>query len=152
MWAAERGAQVLRGRGDELVMESSFSAVREMLWGEVRRDGSILEEGAARLAAPVFEAEMAGDTDRDRAGAVLHGLYWLMAGLAAKGPAVLLLDDAHWLNPASARFVVYLGRRVESLPVPLVVALRVGEDPALVGSCSVASRTGGDGVAPGAFE
>jgi len=85
------------------------------------------------LAAPVFETEAAGAVDRDRAAAVLYGLYWLLAGVAERRPVLLLVDDAHWLDPASARFVVYLARRVTSLPVLLVVGLRTGERAGVVG-------------------
>ena len=42
-------------------------------------------------------------------------------------PLALLVDDAHWLDPASARFLLYLARRIESLPAVLVVAQRRGE-------------------------
>jgi DNA-binding CsgD family transcriptional regulator len=117
---------VLRGRGDQLVVGSSFAAVRELLWAEVQRPSDLVQ-GAARLAAPVFEAELGEAADRDRVGAVLHGLYWLVAGLAERERLLLVVDDAHWLDPASARFVVYLARRIESLPALLVVGLRIGE-------------------------
>ena len=35
--ASTRGMRVLRVRGDELVMESSFAAVRELLWQEMQK-------------------------------------------------------------------------------------------------------------------
>ena len=54
--AQERGITVLRVRGDELVMESSFAAVRELFSREAEGDLSSLQ-GAARLAAPVFDTE-----------------------------------------------------------------------------------------------
>jgi hypothetical protein len=59
---------VLCVRGDVLVMESSFAAVRELFSSEAEGDLSLLQ-GAARLAAPVFEAESLGAVDRDRAAA-----------------------------------------------------------------------------------
>ncbi|MGZ4331396.1 MAG: ATP-binding protein, partial [Solirubrobacteraceae bacterium] len=130
--ARERGMTVLGVRGDELVMESSFAAVRELLSHEAAGGLSSLQ-GAARLAAPVFEAEAVGAVDRDRAAAVLHGLYWLLAEVAERGPLLLLIDDAQWLDAASARFVVYLARRVGSLPGLLVVGLRTGERSAVAG-------------------
>ena len=130
--AQVRGITVLRVRGDVLVMESSFAAVRELFSREADGDLSSLQ-GAARLAAPVFDTEVADAVDRDRAAAVLHGLYWLLAGVAERGPLLLLVDDAQWLDAASARFVVYLARRLSSLPVLLVVGLRTGERAGVVG-------------------
>jgi hypothetical protein len=117
----------LRVRGDELVMESSFAAVRELLWSEVDARSELLD-GAAGLAASVFERGDSERVDRDRVAAVLHGLYWLVADLADRGPIALLVDDAHWLDAASARFLVYLSRRVGSLPVLLAVGVRTGDD------------------------
>jgi DNA-binding CsgD family transcriptional regulator len=125
--ARELGMQALRARGDDVSMESSFAAVRELLW-TAGTQGTDAARGSARLAAPVFEAEGSElGEDADRAVAVLHGLYWLVADLADSGPLALFVDDAHWLDRASARFLVYLARRIESLPVLLVVAVRRGE-------------------------
>ncbi len=125
---AERlGLRVLRGRGDELVMESSFAAVRELFWERVRAIGIDGLDGAARLARPVFAAELGVGGDRDRASGVLHGLYWLTADLADEGPLVIVVDDVQWLDAASARFLAYLTRRIEALPVLLITALRTGE-------------------------
>ena len=125
--AEELGLVALRVRGDVLVRESSFAAVRELLWTEVEARPELLD-GAAGLAASVFERGDSERVDRDRVGAVLHGLYWLVADLADRGPIALLIDDAHWLDPASARFLAYLARRIESLPVLVAVSLRPGDD------------------------
>ena len=40
----------------------------------------------------------------------------------------LVVDDAHLLDAASARFLLYLARRIGSLPVVLIVAMRPGGD------------------------
>ena len=123
----EREMVVLCVRGDLLVQESSFAAIRELLWAQVGL-GRVELDGAARLAKPVFATEpMIGGVDGDRAGAVLHGLYWLVAGLAERAPLVLILDDAHWLDAASERFVRYLAGRIESLAALLVVGLRAAD-------------------------
>ncbi|MGP0053076.1 MAG: AAA family ATPase [Solirubrobacteraceae bacterium] len=128
--AADRGVTVLATRGDALVMESSFAAVRELLWARVRAIGVDRLDGAARLAMPVFGTEHVVGRDRERASAVLHGLYWLVADIAEHQPLVLLIDDAQWLDAASARFIEYLARRCDSLRILVVVALRTGESPA----------------------
>ena len=125
-YARERGMTVLRVLGDDVVMESSFAAVRELFWPQVRARATAFE-GAARLAAPVFDVEAGARTDRDRVSAVLHGLYWLVADLAGETPVALLVDDAQWLDAASSRFLLYLARRIDSVGVLLAVALRTGE-------------------------
>ena len=107
-------------------MEFPFSAVRELLWPGVSDGEVALLAGAAQFAAPVFDVVADAGETRDRVGAVLHGLYWLVANLGDRRP-LLLVDDAHWIDPASARFVLYLARRIESLPVLLLAAARPGE-------------------------
>ncbi|MBA2337353.1 MAG: tetratricopeptide repeat protein [Acidimicrobiia bacterium] len=52
----------------------------------------------------------------------LEALSLLMVGMAS--PALLVLDDAHWLDRASAEFVAYLVRRLDTLPLTVVVTLR----------------------------
>jgi hypothetical protein len=122
--AQRRPVDVLRASGDELVIDSSFATVRELFWPRLGQIGTAAFEGAAGLAAPVFEGRSEGAGKAEPVGAVLHGLYWIVAGLAERGPLVLVVDDAHLLDPASARFLLYLARRIASLPVLLAVALR----------------------------
>ena len=123
----KRGIVVLRAIADELLMGSSFATVRELLWPRVQAAGQGVWEGAAGLAAPVFRTEGAEIAERPPAASVLHGLYWLVAGLAEHAPLALLVDDGQWLDHASAGFFAYLARRVGPLPVLLVVAMRGGE-------------------------
>jgi DNA-binding CsgD family transcriptional regulator len=122
--AAALGMQCLRARGDDVSMESSFAAMRELLAPAAGPDAF---RGSAGLAAPVFRGEADAAPEADRAAAVLHGLYWLIADHCDRGPVALLVDDAHWLDPASVRFLLYLARRLESLPAVLVVGQRRGE-------------------------
>lgn len=59
--------------------------------------------------------------------AVLHGLYWLVANIAERGPTVLAIDDAHWADGPSLRFVGFLSRRLEGMGVLVVLASRRDE-------------------------
>lgn len=86
--------------------------------------------GAAGLAGPVLGlGGGSGDSF-----AALHGLYWLVANLAAVGPVVLACDDLQWADEPSLRWLVYLCHRLEGLPV-LVAATtrppRPGDSPLL---------------------
>ena len=150
--ALAREMRVLRTRGDELVVDSSYAAVRDLFWGVVRAAGPELLVGAARLASPVFDGEAAGGADSDRAGSVLYGLYWLVANVAERGPLVLLVDDAHWLDLASAHFLEYLARRLEGLPVLLAVATRSGEGTDPSGRLRVLSEAAASVLAPRGVE
>ena len=138
--AAQRGMEVARARGDELVMGSSFAAIRDLLSAHVQADPELLD-GAAGLAGPVFDRRSLERVDRDHVAAVLHGLYWLVAGLAERGPLVMLIDDAHWLDGASARFLAYLVRRMDSLPVLVAVATPPGMGGELSRALAPLSKT-----------
>ncbi len=48
---------------------------------------------------------------------MLHGLYWLTVNLTAEGPLLLSIDDVQWCDTASLRFLAYLVKRIEGLPV-----------------------------------
>ncbi len=63
----------------------------------------------------------------DSSFGILNGLYWLTVNLAAQQPVVIFVDDAHWADPPSLRFLGHLLRRIEGLPVAVVVALRPNE-------------------------
>ncbi len=143
VWVAQaraRAADVLRASGDELVMDSSFATVRELFWPRLGEAGGGVFGGAAGLAAPVFEGQSDSGGKPEPVGTVLHGLYWFVAGLAERGPLALVVDDAHLLDAASARFLLYLAQRIGSLPVLLVVAMRPGDPVRLAELSELAER------------
>jgi DNA-binding CsgD family transcriptional regulator/predicted negative regulator of RcsB-dependent stress response len=130
--ARRRGMVAATARGAELEREFAFGVVRQLFEPAVSGPGGpALFDGAAALAAPVFESPAAG-SDRgvvaERSFAVLHGLYWLCANLADRAPLLLAVDDVHWSDPPSLEFVSYLARRVGELRVALLVASRPGEE------------------------
>lgn len=67
-----------------------------------------------------------GESDLDPR-AVGSGLTALLSYLAADGPLILAVDDAQWLDPASARSVAFALRRLEHRPVAMIAAVRVLE-------------------------
>jgi hypothetical protein len=97
-------------------------------------------DGAAALAARVFDWAEAGPVEDDVRYAAMHGLYWLVANLAARQPLVLAVDDAHWADAPSLRWLAHLAARVEHLPVALLLAVRDGPDePELLGELRAAA-------------
>ena len=121
---APAGCQVLHAQADPVSADASFAAVRELLEPATRSAPRAVWEGAAERARPVFAPSELERLDHDRAASVLHGLYWLVAGLSEVRPLVLLVDDAHWLDEASLRFIAYLAPRLCSLPVLVVLGPR----------------------------
>jgi len=106
------GARVLTARGLALEQGFGYGIVRQLLDPVRGEDG--LMDGAAALAARVFDWAEAGPVEDDVAYATMHGLYWMVANLG--GPLVLAVDDAHWADAPSLRWLAHLAARVERPP------------------------------------
>ena len=121
--------RVLSARGSQLERSFGFGAVRQLFEPAISDPAvrDTLLAGAASVAKPVFE-EMPGDDAVSNGGfAVLHGLYWLTVNLATTGPVLICVDDIQWCDSASLRYLAYLVKRLEGLPVLVVLAMRTGE-------------------------
>ena len=79
---------------------------------------------AGRLAFPALGLGVAAGGRKDDEFALLHGLYWLTADMARESPLLLAVDDLHWSDRPSLKFVAHLIRRLEGLPVLLMVSAR----------------------------
>jgi len=126
------GLRVLTARGLALERGFPYGIVRQLL-DPVRGEAGLLD-GAAGLAARVFDWTEAGQVEDDVPYATMHGLYWLVANLAARQPLVLAVDDAHWADVPSLRWLAHLAVRLDGLPAALFLVARDGPDsPALLG-------------------
>lgn len=72
--------------------------------------------------------------------AVAHGVLWLCSALAAERPLALIVDDAQWADPVSLEVLLYVARRIEGLPLLLMLAARPFDPRAARGLISL---TGG---------
>ena len=127
--AVERGMRVLHACGTEFEREYPFGIVRQCLQPVVRRDAERerLLHGAAQLAEPVLVGVPEG-IEVPPPG-LLHGLYWLVANLADETPVAVVVDDAHWADEPSLRFLAYLARRVDALRIAVLIGARRDDDP-----------------------
>jgi DNA-binding NarL/FixJ family response regulator len=123
------GFRVLAARGSDLERELPFGVVRQLfdplLVDPAERARWLT--GPAEPAARVFEPPADGDAAADVSFGVLYGLFWLTANVATEGPLLLVIDDLHWCDQASLRFVAYLEPRLEGLPVLVAGAARTSE-------------------------
>lgn len=125
-------ARLLAAVGGELEREFTFGVVRQLLEpvvhgasDERRRQ---LLSGAAELAGPLLGVgPLAHEPGEDATFAVLHGLYWFVAALSEERPLVLVVDDLHWSDAASLRFLTFLARRAGDLPILLLLGTRPEE-------------------------
>jgi DNA-binding CsgD family transcriptional regulator len=130
--ATRQGARVLTARGGVFEQAAGFGVAQQLfesgLAGRSREDLVQLFDGAAALARPLLgggEAAVPVDSIQAR-----HGLYWLLANLAEEGPIALLLDDAQWCDGPSLDWLLYLARRIEGLPVTVILTVGLGEPDA----------------------
>src|SRR5215469_3397542 len=130
--ANEPGWRVLTARGLAHEGGLSFGIVRQLIEpvrgaaGPGEWDDML--DGAARLAARVFGREEAGPVEDDAPHAAMHGLYWLIANLAARRPLVIAVDDAHWADAPSLRWLAHLAARLDGLPAAVLLSVRGGPD------------------------
>ena len=138
--AEERGHLVLMGSGSEFERDLPFGvfvdALDDFVASQVldtdETDGEWLSNLAGVLPAlrrgdrSVVPA--AGD-ERHRAH---RSVRRLLQVLAERAPLVLVLDDLHWSDPASAELIASLLRRDAAAPVLLALAYRSGREPALL--------------------
>jgi DNA-binding CsgD family transcriptional regulator len=157
--AAAGEFEILTARGGELEGEFAFGIVRQLFEAplatatpELRAE---LLAGAAGLCAALFASAptTASGERAESSFAMLHGLYWLTANFASRRPTLVVVDDLHWADEPSLRWLHYLSRRLEGLPVLLLLGTRPPEpanipglvEELLADSAGVVMRLGGLG-------
>jgi len=143
--AGERGHLVLAGSAAELERDAPFALWIDALDGHV--DGEALagmsREQVAELAVALPAAGRvagvapAGAVERHRVGRAVRAL---LERLAAARPVTLLLDDAHWADPASADVIALLLHRPPEAAVLLALAARTRRAPWLDAALERAAR------------
>src|SRR6516165_8193876 len=144
--ARRRGRTVLRARGSDLERDFAFGVVRQLFEAPLSGSQELLR-GPASPAAALFGSAGTSGTSQDTRFAVQHGLYWLTVELASREPLLVAVDDAHWADEASLRWLAYLAPRLEGSRIVLVVALRPDE-PASQAPAPVALRRAANVLRP----
>ena len=118
--AAASGFDVLRAVGVESEIELPYAALQQLCAPILRL--------AERLPEPQRDAlEVAlGVRAGTAPSAILVGLAitGLLAEAAAERPLLAVVDDAQWLDRASAQAVAFAGRRLEAAKVALMIVAR----------------------------
>lgn len=130
--AEARGVTVLRARPGPLEQDAAWGVARQ-LFAPLQRDPVLwgaMTVGAAGLARRVLDPEapelaLAGDAMH----AAAHGLEWLAVNVAEREPAVLVVDDVHWADAPSLRWLAQLAGRLDELRLGVLCAVRSGEPP-----------------------
>ncbi|AQZ67884.1 putative transcriptional regulator [[Actinomadura] parvosata subsp. kistnae] len=118
------GMRVLRGVGIETEAEIPFASLHLLLRRALDRLPALPAPQAAALEGALGLRPAAGDDQLLVGAAVLS----LLAELAEDGPLLCLVDDAHWLDQASAQALRFAAHRLHAEGVAMVFGARAGFD------------------------
>ncbi|MFI6653994.1 ATP-binding protein [Streptomyces sp. NPDC050523] len=129
--AERRGCTVWSARGGETLKSVPFNVVRQLLQPALV---SLMPEEAREylgdwydIAGPALGITEPGERQADPQG-VTDGLVAGVRRLARRDwPLVLLIDDAHWADLETLRWLAAFAERLDDLSVLVVVARRPGE-------------------------
>src|SRR5690348_6443844 len=126
------GAVVLWARCSPLEEHAAWGMARQLFEPlRTRPEWDDLTAGAAGLAERALAPEGGGPASAgDAMHAAARGLVWLVSNLGERGPAVLVVDDVHWADAPSLRWLALLSRAMAGLAVGVLCALRTGEPAA----------------------
>jgi DNA-binding CsgD family transcriptional regulator len=116
------GVRVLRTSGVESESPLAFAALQRLLWPLRSRIGALPAPQQTALRAALGEIE--GDGDRFL---TFLGTLSLLADAAEDAPVLAVVDDAQWLDDASAAALLFCARRLQAERVALLFAAREGE-------------------------
>jgi DNA-binding SARP family transcriptional activator len=130
--AGRRGGAVLLGRAYETEQILPFAP-----WVGALRDAGVLEDsrlleslGAggqgelARLFPELADPSRAVVADLGEQLRLFETLAQLIRRMARARPVAVLLEDCHWADEMTLRFLAFLGRRLQSDPILVVVSAR----------------------------
>jgi DNA-binding CsgD family transcriptional regulator len=114
------GMQVLEARGVEAESELAFAGLSELL-------GPLVELAAglpAAQTAAVRGALALGPAQAADRFAVGVGTLGLLTATTEELPLLVLVEDLHWLDAASAEALAFAARRLRAEPIALLVSCR----------------------------
>jgi phosphoribosyl 1,2-cyclic phosphodiesterase/tetratricopeptide (TPR) repeat protein/anti-anti-sigma regulatory factor len=132
-----RGATILMGRcseleghypyqpfveiGREYLTRTPLVEVEAQLGDSAAVLGALLPEVYERLPALTPPLPLEPERERQR---LLHSLTRFVGQASAARPWLLILDDIHWVDPASLELLHYLARHVTTMPVLILGTYR----------------------------
>ncbi len=117
------GMQILSTQGIESESPLAFAALQRLLQPAMARANRLPAQQAQALRRSF--GEDAGSTD-DRF-LIFVAVLTLLSELADQAPVLCVIDDAHWLDEASAAALAFVARRVGPERIALLFAAREGD-------------------------
>ena len=117
------GMLVLHASGVESEAQLPFAVLHQLLRPVLDELGALPGPQASALRGALGLEDVGGDQRFLVSAAVLS----LLDEAATRQPVLCLVDDAHWLDEASAGALVFVARRLEAEGVVMLFAAREGE-------------------------
>jgi predicted ATPase len=116
--AAERERLVLRAAGVQPESRMPFAGLHQLLRPVLHRADALstVQRDAVRAALG------ASDAQAPDVYLIALATLELLSDAAADTPIVAIAEDAQWLDPATCDVLAFVGRRLESEPVALLVS------------------------------
>jgi hypothetical protein len=118
--ARASGCRVARAAGVESEMELAFAGLHQ-LCGPLLSRRTVLPAPQRDALDTVFGLSAGDAPDRLLVGLAVLGL---LSEVAEEMPLVCVVDDAQWLDQASAQALLFVSRRLLAEPVAMVLAVR----------------------------
>jgi DNA-binding CsgD family transcriptional regulator len=115
--------QVLRATGFEAEAELAFAGLYSLLYPLADHLAALPELQAAALRAALG---LGHDGPAPERLAVAAGTHGLLTTAAESRPLLVLVDDLHWLDPASQEALIFALRRLGDDAIACVMTLRAG--------------------------
>ncbi|TCM46912.1 helix-turn-helix transcriptional regulator [Kribbella sp. VKM Ac-2568] len=131
-YLAERasGCRIVRAAGAESERELAFAGLHQ-LCAPILSELPQLPDPQRDALVTVFGLRAGDAPDRLVIGMAVMGL---LSAAAAERPLVCILDDAQWLDAASAQILGFAARRLVGEPVAVAIAVRESSDGPCDGS------------------
>jgi predicted ATPase len=124
------GCRIGRAAGVESEMELAYAGLHELCSPYLDRIGKLPVPQRQALST-VFALQPGSPPDRFLLGLAVLAL---LCEIAEEQPLICIVDDAQWLDQASAQTLEFVARRLAAEPVGLVFAVReTDEEPKLSG-------------------
>ena len=123
MVARAEDMTVLAARGVESESELAFSALADVIHPILGELDQLPTAQSAALQSALAIGPPAVVDPLTISVATLS----VLAAVAERGPVLVVVDDAHWLDPASRRALMFSARRLQADRVGMVFAARTGE-------------------------
>ena len=131
-WAVEQahGFRALEASGAEFEMELAFAGLH-VLCGPLLGGCDRLPEPQREALEAAFGFRTGSAPDPLRAG---MAVLTLLSDAGEDAPVICVVDDAHWLDRASAQALAFAARRIGSEPVAMLFGVRDPDVPSELGA------------------